>query len=362
MQKLGYGLNLILLFFFSVNLIGCKREKNDLSTVFSVTKPWRATVEVPRQYVAQIRAIQHIEIRAFEKGYLQEIFVDEGQTVKSGDKMFQIMPFLMNAEYKKAKAEYDISKIEYVNTEKLAKQKVVSRNEVALAKAKYEKFAAELNLAKTHLDFTTIKAPFSGVLDRFRVRLGSLIEEGELLTTLSDINKLWVYFNLSESDYLTYMGNKEKKEGGTVQLILANGTPYKYPGQIDTIEADFDNETGNIPFRATFPNPELLLRHGETGNILLTKTLDNALVIPQKATFEVVDKRYVYVVNDQGIVDSREIVVDKEVPHLFVIKSGISDQDTILIEGIGKLTKGEVVQTKLLAKAEVLQGLELKAE
>jgi membrane fusion protein (multidrug efflux system) len=348
----------------SLGIVGCQKKNNEeLSSFFTVTRPWREKVEITQQYVAQIRGIQHIEIRSFEKGYLQNIFVDEGQTVSKGEKMFQIMPYLANAEFKKAKAEYEISKIELSNTEKLAKENVVSANELALAKAKCAKFTAELDLAKTHLDMTTIKAPFAGVVDRFQVRLGSLLEEGELLTTLSDIDKLWVYFNLSESDYLNYMKTyREKNAVSTVRLLLADGKPYKYPGQIDTIEADFNNETGNIPFRATFPNPEHLLRHGETGNILLTKTIDSALVVPQKATFEVLDKKYVYVVNEKGVVDVREIVVDKEVSHLFVIKSGVSEQNTILLEGIGKLSKGDVVRTKLIAKSEVLQGLELKVE
>lgn len=347
-----------------VGVIGCKSKKHEeLGGVFSVAKPWREKVEITRQYVAQIRAIQHIEIRAFEKGYLQGIFVDEGQLIRKGTKMFQIMPFLMNAEYNKAKAEYEISKIEYVNTEKLAQQKVVSLNELALAKAKYDKFEAEMNLAKTHLDLTTIRAPFDGIMDRFRVRLGSLVEEGELLTTLSDISKLWVYFNVSEADYLSYMKNKKAKNSPlTIRLKLANGQIYGYPGQIDTIEADFDNETGNVPFRATIPNPDRLIRHGETGNVLLDDTVDNALVIPQKASFEVVDKRYVYIVDDKGVVDTREIVVDKEIPQLFVIKSGLTEKDTVLLEGIGKLGKGAVIRTKVLAKAEVMQGLELRAE
>lgn len=349
---------------FTISLFGCSHQKSEeVSGVFNATHPWRESVEITQQYVAQIRAIQHIEIRAFEKGYLQEIFVDEGQSIKKGTKMFQIMPYLMDAEYQKAKAEFKISEIEYKNTQKLADKNVVSKNELALAKAKLDKYSAELNLAKTHLDLTTIKAPFDGIMDRFRVRLGSLIEEGELLTTLSDISNLWVYFNLSEADYLTYMANKKDKgTSGTIRLLLANGKLYEHPGKIDTIEADFDNETGNVPFRATIPNPDLLLRHGETGNVLLSKTLENALVIPQKASFEVVDKRFVYVVNEKGLIDAREIVVEKEVPHLFVVRSGLTEKDTVLIDGIGKISKGKVIQTKLLQSTEVIKELALRAE
>src|SRR6185312_13921479 len=170
-------------------------------------------------------------------------------------------------------------------------------------------------------------------------------------------SKLWVYFNLSEADYLTYMASKKNKNSvSTVQLILANGKLYEHPGHIDTIEADFDNQTGNVPLRATVPNPDRLLRHGETGNVLLTQKLDNALMVPQKATFEVVEKRFVYVVNEKGVVDAREVVIDNEVPNLFILKSGLTEKDSVVLEGIGKLSQGKVIKTKLLATAEVTKS------
>ncbi|MGE4234353.1 MAG: efflux RND transporter periplasmic adaptor subunit [Bacteriovoracia bacterium] len=347
-----------------LGVIGCtKKHSEEELPSFAVIHPWRDRVEISQHYVAQIKGIQHIELRAFEKGYLNEIFVDEGQFVKKGQKMFQIMPVLMNAEYEKAKAEYETSKIEYLNTKKLARQKVVSKNELALATAKFHKYEAELNLAKAHLDLTTIKAPFDGIMGTFRVRLGSLVEEGEALTTVSDISKLWVYFNVSEADYLTYIENKKGNEPISVRLKLANGRMYEQPGVIDTIEADFNNETGNIPFRASFPNPDLLIRHGETGNVVLSKVIDNALVIPQKATFEILDKRYVYTVGQDGTLEAQQITVGDEIPHLFVVHSGLTENDTVLLEGLGKVNKGEKIKPKALQQKElVMRGLELHAE
>lgn len=348
---------------FLVTLSGCHEETHHAEKgTYSVTRPWKRSVEVTQNYVAQIKAIQHIEIRAFEKGYLEKIYVDEGQMIKKGEKMFQIMPLLMQAEFEKAKAEFEVSTIEYNQTKNLARKKVVSENELALAKAKNEKKKALLDLAKAHLDLTTISAPFDGIMDRFRVRLGSLVDEGELLTTLSDNSQLWVYFNVSERDYLNYMElKKTTADAGEVQLVLANGKIYNHTGKIDTIEADFDNETGNVAFRATFPNPEGLLRHGETGNVVLKETIENALVIPQKATFEVLDKRYVYVVDQKGAVQQREIFIDKEVPHLYIVKSGVTEQDTILLEGLGKVNKGQVIKTKHQEIPDVMKSLELAA-
>ncbi len=330
------------------------------ASTFAVLKPWKTTLEVTQTYVAQIKAAQHVEIRSFEKGYLQGIYVDEGQQIEKGKKMFQIMPLLNRSELEKQQAEFNASRIEYQNTQQLYSKSIVSKSELQLAKARIDRARASLNIAKAHLKLSTVIAPFSGLMDRFRVRMGSLVEEGELLTTLSDTSKLWVYFNVSERDYLNYMKLKDvSKSTSLVKLSLANGQTYDEEGKIDAIESDFDSDTGNVAFRATFNNPKRLLRHGETGNILLTQKLENVLVIPQKATYEVLDKKFVYVVDDNGAVASKEITIDREVPHLFVIQSNLSEQDTILLEGLGRVKNGQVIKFEHQEIAKVMKGLDL---
>jgi membrane fusion protein, multidrug efflux system len=178
--------------FFSGLINFSHTEHHHIESEFQVTRPWRETLKLEKSYVAQVNAVQHIDLRSFEKGYVQHIYVDEGQMIEKGQKMFQIMPLLLEAEYGQAKAEYDVVHIEYINTQNLANKKVVSASELALAKARLVKAKAQMELAATHLEFSTIKAPFTGIMDRFEVRLGSLIEEGELLTTLSDNSLMWV--------------------------------------------------------------------------------------------------------------------------------------------------------------------------
>src|ERR1700757_597846 len=324
---------------------GCKSEKEEKEEEikFLVTSPLKKDTVVTRQYVCQIRAISHIELRALEKGYLQGIFVDEGQTVKKGQLMFQIMPMLYQAELQKAQAEADFVEIEYKNTKRLADSNVVAPNELALAKAKFDKAKAELALAQVHLGFTEIKAPFDGIMDHFHVRLGSLLDEGDLLTTLSDNSEMWVYFNVPEAEYLNYKANTQAENLLKVSLLMANNQLFEFPGVVKTIEADFNNETGNIAFRATFPNPNGLLRHGETGNIQMTIPLKNAIIIPQKATFEILEKKYVYVVDKDNVVHSREISIASEMPDLYIIKSGVTENERIVLEGIRKVKDGDKI-------------------
>jgi membrane fusion protein (multidrug efflux system) len=343
---------------------GCasKSEEKEEGVKFLVTSPLRKDTLTTRLYVCQIRSIQHIELRALERGYLQNIFVDEGQYVRQGQRMFQIMPLVYQAELQKAEAEANFAEIEYKNTKQLADSNVVSPNELALAKAKFNKANAELALAQTHLQFTQIKAPFDGIMDRFQARLGSLVDEGDLLTTLSDNRKMWVYFNVPEAEYLDYKSKIKKDSVMRVELVMANGKMFDYPGLVEAIEADFNNETGNIFFRATFPNPKGLLRHGETGNILVNRPLKNALLIPQKTTFEVLEKKYVYVVDKDSVIKSREITIDAELQHLFVVGSGLKEGDKILLEGLRQVRENEKINYKFAKPDSVITHLELHAE
>lgn len=333
----------------------CQKKQHAVEeeATFLVTTPLRIDTMVYKDYVGQIRSIQHIEIRALEKGYLQKIYVDEGQFVKKGQLMFQIMPIIYQAETQKAEAEVNYVEIEYRNTKSLADSNIVSKNELALAKAKLDKAKAELSLSKAHLGFTEVRAPFDGIMDRFQVRLGSLVDEGELLTTLSDNSKMWVYFNVPEAEYLDYTTRAKSNSPVNVKLRMANNEFFDQMGKVETIEADFDNETGNIAFRATLPNPKRILRHGETGNILMPVLLKNALLIPQKATFEILDKKYVYVVDDKGIVHSRQITVGTELPHIYAVTTGLKEGENVLIEGLRKVRNEQHIKHKSQSPRQV---------
>lgn len=322
-----------------VSLASCssKSEEKGEGFKFSVTSPLRRDTLVIKDYVCQIRAIQHIEVRALEKGYLQNIFVDEGKFVRQGQVMFQVMPLMYRAELQKAEAEAKFAEIEFLTTKSLADSNVVSPNELALAKAKFDKAKAEVSLAQVHLGFTEIKAPFDGIMDRFQVRLGSLVDEGDLLTTMSDNSKMWVYFNVPEAEYLNFRMNEKKDSLMKVNLLMANNIMFDHIGIVQTIEADFNNETGNIAFRATFPNPKGLLRHGETGNVQMTVPLKGALIIPQKATFEILEKKYVFTVDKDKTVHQKEISIAAEMPDLYIIKEGLLENDRIVLEGIRKV-------------------------
>jgi len=342
----------------------CKtqKEEKESGTKLLVTSPLKMDTTLTNEYVCQIRSIRNIELRAQEKGYLQNIFIDEGQFVKSGQLLFKIMPKIYEAELQKAEAEAQAAQIELQNTKALADRNVVSQNELAMAKANLAKAQAEAALAKTHLAFTEIHAPFDGIIDRLPLKLGSLVDEGELLTSLSDNRQMYAYFNVSEPDYLNYESSVKGNNHTQVNLLMANSQVFKHPGQVQTIEGEFNNETGNIAFRAIFPNPEKLLRHGETGKVQMVVPLKNALVIPQKATYEIQDKRYVFIVDKNNTVKSREITVGAEMPDLFVVSDGLAEGDKILLEGVQKVRDNDRISYTYQEPKAVIDHLRLKAE
>ncbi len=326
-----------------------------------VTTPIEQDVTTTEPYVARIHSCRHIDVRALETGYLEKIPVREGQDVKEGDVLFTVIPTLYKARLDSDLAEAQQVQIEATNTQKLFDKRVVSQQEVALAGAKLAKAQAKVELAKAELNFATVRAPFNGIIDRLHEQQGSLVEEGDILTTLSDNSLMWVYFNLPEARYLEYMTKIKENKDLKVELRLANGQIFDQPGKNGAIEAEFDYETGNIAFRADFPNPERLLRHGQTGTVLLSH-VKPALVIPQRCVFDILAKRYVYVVDGENKVHQREITILDELDDIYTIKDGLAAGEKILLEGIRQVREDQEIEYEFREPSDVLGHLKFKAE
>lgn len=322
-----------------------------------VISPLVTDTAYTNEYVAEINALQNVEVRARVKGFIENIFVDEGETVRKGQTLFSISSKEYQQELRKAKAatesalaDLKSAEIELANSQKLLDKNVISKPEFDLTSAKADALKAHVEEAQSdeaeanlNLSFTEVKAPFNGIINRIPNKTGSLVEEGTLLTTISNNKDVYTYFNISERDYLDYAASMSNGKSKEVSLVLANGSVYNHTGIIETTESEFDKSTGNIAFRARFPNPEQLLKHGETGKILVRTELKNAMLIPQKSTFEVQDNIYVYAVNNNNVVETRKIIFLVRLPRLFVVSSGLTPQDKIIYEGIQDLKEGDKI-------------------
>lgn len=323
-----------------------------------------------KSYVASINAFQHVELRAKVSGFLENIMVDEGQFVKKGQLMFT----LNDAEFKvqlseekaflkSALAEVKGAEVEVGRVKSLVDKKIVTPTDLELAnaklaaaKAKVDEALAKEEKAKINLSYTEVRAPFDGIIDRILQKRGSLITEGSLLTSVSDIHAMHVYFKVSEKEYLSYTKkNKGKKHHQSPAVLeLADGTVYKYPGKIETMEGEFDTETGSIAFRAVFSNPAKLLKHGASGNILLTSNISNALMVPQKSVLEIQDRNFVFVLGDDHKVRMKSFIPESRIDDFVLVKSGLTAGDLIVYEGVQNIREGSAVKPRMISVDSML--------
>jgi membrane fusion protein (multidrug efflux system) len=323
-----------------------------------VTSPLAADVVDTQRYNGTIQAQSHIQIRPQVGGYLEEVLVKEGQAVKKGDALFKILPTLYQSKLDIEQAEVQAALIELKVAENLFKNKTVSQNELSLAQAKLAKAEAKAKVARIELGFTVVLSPFDGVVGRLQVQEGGLAKEGDVLTTLSDNSALRVYFNVPEVRYLEYKASlATAKQEPQVELVLASGAKLPGTSHLTAVESKSDS----IAFRADVPNPEHLLLHGQQGQVHIRRTLQNVIVIPQRATFELNDKRYVLVVGKDDVAHLRAIEVRLESGEVFVISKGLDAKDKFILEGFRQVRDGERVKHEFRSPEEVLPDVQKHA-
>ena len=332
-------------------------------------------VEVPQTYIADIQAIQFVEVRSKVEGFVDRIFVDEGQFVKKGQTLFQLSSAEFNemvnsarAGLARAKAEQSAVKVESERLQILVNKKIVSPSELELARAKKavaDSQVAEaesiLKSAQTGLSYTTVKAPFDGIVDRIPHKIGSLVNENDLLTSITDISSVFAYYKVNENEYLNFMRSRIEGESldsfsEQLTLILSDGEKYPEKGKLETTEGDIESGTGSIGFRVRFPNPQNLIKHGASGKIEMMSKLDQVYLIPQKSTFEIQDFTYVYVVDKENTVKVRSFKpIDRF--DIYYIAEGFEPGDRIVFEGIQQVKDGTKVNPEPVAAADVYQDL-----
>lgn len=352
----------VTILFFAVSCSGDTTLKATAPDSFKVINPTIVDTIFTQEYIAEIQSLQNVEIRTHVKGFIEKIHVDEGKPVQAGQILFTLgnREFRENllkatANYKSLIAELKMAEVELKNTRTLADKNIVSNSELELAvarkeavEAKLEEAQSAISIARINISFTEVKAPFNGVINRIPFKTGSLVSEGDLLTKISNNKEVFAYFNISEKEFIDLMKKDSVGTTEEVSLLMANNELFKYSGKIETVENEIDKGTGNIAFRARFKNPDQLLKHGASGKILVKEELKNALVIPQKSTFEIQDKVYVFTVDSANTIRSRNIIPRLRLPHLYVIESGLDPRDRVIYEGIQQVKDGQKVNPQVI--------------
>ncbi len=319
-----------------------------------------------QEYPASVEGVVNVEVRPQVSGALDKVFVDEGAAVKAGQPIFKIndQPYraaLNNslASLHAAIASQGNAQLEIDKLTPLVANKVVSDYQLKTAKAAYqvakaniESAKANVSTAQINLGYTLIKAPVSGYIGRLLKKQGSLVspQDAEALTQLSDVHNVHVYFSLGEKDFVSF---KEQYPGETlkdklkrlpaVSLLLADGSEYAKQGKIDVIDGQFDKTTGAITVRASFANPQGLLRSGNTGKVRLSLQHTNAIIIPESATIEMQDKVFVFALADSNKVKKVPIKIAGKSGTNYLISEGVKAGDQIVLSGIDHLQEGTVI-------------------
>jgi len=333
---------------------------------------------VYQEYPAAIEASANIEIRPQIEGTLEHIYVDEGAKVNKGQLLFKIndRPFQEQLNQAQANLEAAQATLENANLEvekktRLVENKVLtdfqlrtavsSRN---AAKASVRQALSAVESAKINLGYTSIRASVDGYIGRLQKKQGSLVgpADQQALTELSNVRDLHVYFSLGENDFIAFKSNalgnnvEEKlKNLPLVSLILSDQSIYERPGKIDMVDGQFDKNTGAITLRATFSNPEGVLRSGNTGKIRIEKNYRQALLVPQMATVERQDKVFVYTVDTNNKVSQQPIEILAKSGSNYLVKNGIKQGDRIVYKGIDILQDGQVIMPQTVSSQDSIK-------
>lgn len=330
---------------------------------FPVQLAEKNDVTVYNQYAANIEGEQNIQIRPKVDGFVDKIYIDEGSQVKKGQLLFKLSAETLSQQANAAKANIEVAnaqvavaQVEVDKVTPLVEKNIISPIQLKTAKSKLKAAQAQLlaaqaqyQNAKENLAYTIIKSPVDGIVGSLPYKVGSLVGRSETqpLTTVSGIKNVYAYFTLNEKQLLQFNrqlnGNSvsEKiKQLPDLELILADGSVYEHKGRIETINGMINPRTGSISYRAIFPNPNNLLRSGNSGTVKIPSTLNEVVMLPQKSTFELQGKRFVYLLGKENKVQSKEVIISNTTDTHFILKEGVEQGQKFIADGLIKLREG----------------------
>ncbi len=362
-------------FFISLTALNsCNTDKNEEKEYLSLPAMVvdTTTAITVKDYIGTIEGKLNVEIRSQVEGTLEEIYVDEGQYVTAGQPLFKINPLpyqeILNnavATENVERAKLKNAKLEVERLRPLVEHEVIAEVQLKAVMANYEvaqaslaRASAAVASARINLDFTVIKAPVQGYIGMIPKRIGNLVNRGENtpLTVLSDVRDVYVYFSMSESDYLYFTKNKTivndttRNSLGSIlpeaTLFLADGTKYPQSGQVDAVSGQVNRSTGSISLRASFPNSAEMMRSGNTGTIQLKESKPGVILIPQEAVITIQDKNFVYTINKEGKARLTAIDLDGVSNKKYIVSNGLKRGDIVILTGFHKIEEGSLVKPK----------------
>ena len=321
---------------------------------FPVTTVGTSSADMQTTYPAMIKGVQDVEIRPKLQGFLTRINVREGQTVGAGQLLFVVDNETYQAQVRQfqaavntAQQAVNTAQLTYENSKMLHENKVIGDYELETAKNSYESAKAQLAqaqaavaAAREQLNFCFVKSPASGVVGTLPFKKGALVSASNVLTTVSNISSMEVYFSVTEKDAMT-ISAAGLESLPPVKLQLADGSIYPHDGKVIKMSGVIDQATGTVQLIATFTNPEKILKSGGAGTIIIPRQATSAIIIPQSCVSEVQNKKFVYTLGKDNKVKYTEIKVDPQNDgNNYIVTDGLKAGDKYVTNGITKLNDG----------------------
>lgn len=330
-------------------------------------------IKIPKQDVtaytvfpASIEGAVSSDVRAKVPGYITKVLVDEGDRVRKNQVLFRLETQSLSQEADAAKARINVAQVEVNKLKPLVEKNIISEVQLETAKANLEQAKSNYNSIMANIGYANIKSPVNGVVGSINYREGALVspQDPRPMTNVSAIKNVYAYFSMNEKEFLQFYQNTEGKDIDDkikklppVKLILANGQEYDKAGKIETISGDIDAQTGTVTFRAKFSNESGLLRNGSSGKVKVPNVLNDVVVVPISSTFEQQGKVIVYKVQGDSLAVSQAITTKENTDNLYVVASGIEENDVIVAEGVGKLRNNTPIKPNLIAFDSIANAL-----
>jgi membrane fusion protein (multidrug efflux system) len=355
MKKISLPIIAVLLLVFSC---GKKEQQAQGPSSFAVQKIVTQDATTYEEYTANIEGQQNVEIRPKVSGFIQNIYIEEGQLIKKGQVLFKLETQMLNQEASASKAMVQVAQVEVDRLKPLVERNIISKVQLETAKAKLAQAKSAHGSIAANIGYGTLYSPVNGVIGTIPFKEGSLVNPASdiPLTTVSDTRNVRAYFTMNEKQLLSFnkifkgaTAAEKLKSTPEVTLILVDDSEYDQKGKITTMSGLMNPTTGTTEFRADFKNPQGLLRSGSSGIIRMPILQSNVIILAQKAVFEIQGKQIVYVVGKGNKVKSRIIETNGTSELNYIVTNGLSTDDVVVIEGASKLKDDEEIVPQVVA-------------
>ncbi len=356
----------VTLFFISCGKQQQENQQKAPALPLPVVKVSQKTITNYQTYPVTIEGEVNSEIRPKVSGYVKNVLVKEGQKVAQGQLLFKLETQSLSQDAEAAKAVVSTAQVEVNKLKPLVEKNIISPVQLETAKANLAQAKSTYNSIIANINYANIQSPVNGFVGSINYRKGALVsaQSAMPLTKVASIQNVYAYFSMNEKEFLNFIASAEGdtmdekiKKLPPVKLVLANGKEYEQTGAIETIAGDINQQTGTISFRAKFNNKSGVLRNGSSGTILIPKVHKDALIIPSESTFERQGKIYVYAVHNDSLAE-KTIEVEAQVGKLYVVKSGVTTEQTILAKGLNKVRSGAKIKPILTPLDSVVNSFD----